>query len=90
MTDLDRLRRLLGDPELAWLIGRVRKRLELGKPLDGPVTLTGATPAQRSAVQRLLGRTPRPGAALTVSLPAQLTTIGGVAATSIARMPSST
>jgi len=65
----DRLIRLLGDPELAWLVARARRRLELGRPLDGTVTLTDATVTQRQAAGRLLGRPPRAGRALTVSLP---------------------
>jgi uncharacterized protein (TIGR02679 family) len=67
-TDLDRLRRLLGDPELQWLLTRVRRRLELGRPLEGSVTLADASPAQRRAAQRLLGRRPRAGHALSVPL----------------------
>jgi uncharacterized protein (TIGR02679 family) len=63
-----RLARLLGDPDLAWLLSRARRRLELGQPLDGVVTLADASPAQRRAVQRLLGRAPRAGSALSVSL----------------------
>jgi uncharacterized protein (TIGR02679 family) len=63
-----RLERLLGDPDLAWLLVRARRRLELGRPLDGVVTLVDASPAQRRAVQRLLGRAPRAGSALSVSL----------------------
>jgi uncharacterized protein (TIGR02679 family) len=39
-----------------------------GEPLDATVTLAGATPAQRAAVHRLLGRPPRPGGTLSVSL----------------------
>lgn len=66
----DRLRRLLGDDDVAWLVARVRKRLERGQSLDTTVTLTGASAAQRAAVQRLLGRPPRPGGTLSVSLPA--------------------
>lgn len=69
-TDRDRLARLLGTEELAWLVARARWRLEHGKPLDGSVTLAGATPHQRAAVHRLLGRRPRPGTALTVPLTA--------------------
>jgi uncharacterized protein (TIGR02679 family) len=68
VTDSQRLSRLLGDPDLSWLIDRVRRRMSRGEPLDGTVTLTEASPAQRAAVHRLLGRRPRPGAALTVSL----------------------
>ena len=69
-VDLERLGRLLGDPELQWLIARVRKRLELGQPLAGSVTLADASPAQRRAAQRLLGRRPRAGRTLSVSLDA--------------------
>ncbi|MEV0052515.1 TIGR02679 family protein [Saccharopolyspora shandongensis] len=68
--DRDRLRRLLGDPELAWLVNRVRARMERGQPLHGSVTLADATAAQRAAVHRLLGRRPRAGAKVTVSLDA--------------------
>ncbi len=65
---VERLRRLLGDPELEWLLARVRRRLELGQPLEGTVTLAEASAAQRRAAQRLLGRRPRTGRALSVSL----------------------
>ncbi|HWO65868.1 MAG TPA: TIGR02679 family protein [Umezawaea sp.] len=64
----DRLVRLLGGDELTWLVDRVRRRLERAEPLEGVVTLSNATPAQRQAVQRLLGRAPRPGANVSVSL----------------------
>ena len=67
-VELERLARLLGDPELQWLITRVRRRLELGQPLTGSVTLGDASPAQRRAAQRLLGRRPRAGRALSVPL----------------------
>jgi uncharacterized protein (TIGR02679 family) len=66
----DRLARLLGADDLRWLVDRVRWRLERGRDLDGSVTLTGASPQQRAAVQRLLGRRPAPGSAVTVPLAA--------------------
>jgi len=69
-TDEERLIRLLGGPELAWLIDRVRRRMERGQDLDTTITLTDATIAQRQAMHRLLGRPPRNGRALGVSLPA--------------------
>jgi uncharacterized protein (TIGR02679 family) len=69
-ADLPRLRRLLGGPDLAWLVDRVRRRLESGQPLDGIVTRAGADDAERAAVGRLLGRAPRPGRSLSVSLAA--------------------
>ncbi|GAB2738640.1 TIGR02679 family protein [Kitasatospora kifunensis] len=68
--DLPRLRRLLGGPELGWFRDRVRHRLEAGQPLEGTVTRTGADAAERAAVARLLGRAPRPGRSLSVSLAA--------------------
>ncbi|MEU3072220.1 TIGR02679 family protein [Streptomyces laurentii] len=69
-VDEARLRRLLGGPDLAWLLERVRRRLERGQPLTGPVSLAAATPAQRAAAERLLGRPPGGGRALTVRLDA--------------------
>jgi uncharacterized protein (TIGR02679 family) len=66
----ERLGRLLGDPALDWLLARVRRRIELGQPLEGVVTLADASSAQRRAAQRLLGRPPRAGRALSVSLQA--------------------
>lgn len=65
-----RLRRLLGGDDVAWLVRRARDRLEAGRPLTGPVTLSGASAAQRQAVSRLTGRAARPGASLSVSLDA--------------------
>jgi uncharacterized protein (TIGR02679 family) len=67
-VDLERLRRLLGAEELQWLVERARVRLERGLPLDGIVTLDGATEAQRRAVARLLGRPVGRGASLHVPL----------------------
>ncbi|MEU9098012.1 TIGR02679 family protein [Streptomyces sp. NPDC048361] len=67
-VDEDRLHRLLGGVELAWLVARVRRRMERGQPLSGPVSLAAPTPAQRVAAERLLGRVPGGGASLTVRL----------------------
>lgn len=67
-VDIDRLRRLLGGPETRWLIERVRGRMELGRALDRGVGLTDATPAQRRAIETLLGWPPRQGRTLTVRL----------------------
>lgn len=68
MTDVDRLRRLLGKPELAWLLTRLRKRLETGRLLTGVVTLPKATPDERRAVELLLGRRASGGTSVSVSL----------------------
>jgi uncharacterized protein (TIGR02679 family) len=46
----------------------VRRRLERGEPIAGTITLSRATPAQRDAVARLLGRRPRDGATVSVRL----------------------
>lgn len=69
-TDGDRLVHVLGGPELAWLVDRIRSRLARGVALDGVVTLASATPEQRRAVARLLGRAAGRGASLSVPLPA--------------------
>jgi uncharacterized protein (TIGR02679 family) len=66
-VDRDRLNRLLGTPELAWVLHRARRRLERGEPLDGTVTQSTATAAERDAVARLLGR--RLGVARGLSVP---------------------
>jgi uncharacterized protein (TIGR02679 family) len=69
-VDAPRLRRLLGEPDTAWLVTRVRRRLERGQALTGPVSLAGPTPTQRTAAERLLGRRPGDGSSLTVRLDA--------------------
>ncbi|CAL9579348.1 hypothetical protein SUDANB178_04969 [Streptomyces sp. enrichment culture] len=69
-VDRDRLTRLLGDPGLAWLVDRVRRRMGREEPLTGPVTLREPTAGQRAAVERLLGRAPGAGRALSVRLDA--------------------
>jgi uncharacterized protein (TIGR02679 family) len=69
MTEADaKLHRLLGEEPVAWLVRRVRDRLETGRRLDGTVTLPAATPQQRRAIERLTGRAARSGASLSVSL----------------------
>ncbi|MEV8631163.1 TIGR02679 family protein [Streptosporangium sp. NPDC051023] len=64
----ERLERLLGGPETSWLVERVRRRLERGRPPIGPVTLSAATVEQRRAIERLLGRRAGAGSSLSVSL----------------------
>ncbi len=69
VTDIDdKLRRLLGNEPVAWLVRRARDRLETGRPLTGTVTLSAATSEQRRAVQRLTGRAASSGTSLSVSL----------------------
>lgn len=66
----ERMIRVLGAPELRWLVDRIRARISRGAPLGGVVTLTGATPQQRQAVAQLLGRPLGRGSSLSVPLPA--------------------
>jgi uncharacterized protein (TIGR02679 family) len=66
--DVARIRRLLGGEHTAWLVGRVRRRLALGRPLTGTVTLARADLEQRRAVGLLLGRRAATGTSVTVSL----------------------
>jgi uncharacterized protein (TIGR02679 family) len=69
-VDKAKVQRMLGSPELAWLVDRIRSRLERGEPIDGTMTLVGATPAQRKAAARLLGSSVGRGTSLSVPLPA--------------------
>ncbi|PSK88746.1 uncharacterized protein (TIGR02679 family) [Murinocardiopsis flavida] len=67
-VDADRLRQVLGAPQLDWLVQRIRQRMESGRPLTGPVSVPDATEEQWAAVRHLLGRSPRSGRSLTVNL----------------------
>jgi uncharacterized protein (TIGR02679 family) len=67
-VDLARLARVLGTPDTAWLVERVRKRAARGRPLTGSLTLNPASPAQRRAVDTLLGRAPSRGTSLSLRL----------------------
>ncbi|MFF5703982.1 TIGR02679 family protein [Streptomyces sp. NPDC012794] len=67
-VDHARLRRLLGDPGLSWLVDRARRRLEREQPLTGPVSLSAPTASQRASAERLLGRSPGSGRSLSVRL----------------------
>lgn len=68
MPDIQRLRETFAKPELAWLVERLRKRLENGDALTGAVTLSNPRPEQREAIDRLLGRTPSRGGTMSVPL----------------------
>ena len=67
LTDRGRLERVLGGADTARLRDRVRERLARGLELTGSITLSDPSPAERAAVERLLGR--RPGAGRSVSIP---------------------
>lgn len=64
------LDRLLGPPEMAWFVDRVRGRILAagGAPLRGVVRLDGPTAEQRAAAVKLVGRPRRAGAALSLDL----------------------
>ncbi|GAA1626726.1 TIGR02679 family protein [Georgenia ruanii] len=64
------LDRLLGVPEMAWLVARVRARILTAgdEPLRGVVQLNDPTDGQRAAVVRLVGRPKRAGSALRLDL----------------------
>ncbi|MFL1428975.1 MULTISPECIES: TIGR02679 family protein [unclassified Nocardiopsis] len=68
MSDLPRLRRLLGTPDTAWLLERAHRRLREGRPLTGTVTRKDATAGERSALAALVGRTPGSGGTVSVRL----------------------
>lgn len=67
-ADLERLRRLLGGPDTAWIVERVRGRLASGGSIEGRVTHQQPTALQRRAVARLLGRQVALGGTLSVRL----------------------
>jgi uncharacterized protein (TIGR02679 family) len=60
-TDLARLRRTLGVPELERLLSRLARRIELGQDVHAPITLDTPSDAERRAVAALLGRRHRHG-----------------------------
>ena len=67
--DTSRLQRLLGTPDLTWLVDRVVERIAAGAPAEeGIVSLAEPGAEQRRAVERLLGRPPGRGRSLTVRL----------------------
>jgi len=67
-ADLDTLRRTLGTAELAWLLARMRTRLESTGKLTGTVTKPRASAGERAAVARLLNRSVRAGQSASVPL----------------------
>ncbi|MFP4683887.1 MAG: TIGR02679 domain-containing protein, partial [Ectothiorhodospira sp.] len=65
-TDPARLQRLLGGPDCERLRSRLRARLARGG--GDRITLTRSTPEERERIERLLGRPPRRGDTLRISL----------------------
>lgn len=68
--NLEQLRRLLDTPDTAWLLSRMRRRLESTGFLSGNVVKAQATLSERAAAARLVGAPVRSGRAVTVSLDA--------------------
>lgn len=70
VNDRTALERLLGVPEIAWLLARVRPRIAGSgeSTLTGVVQLKDPTDAQRAAAARLVGRPRRTGSNLRVEL----------------------
>lgn len=68
--DRDSLARLLGGPEMTWLVRRVRDRALTAEDevLTGVVRLDAPTAAQRDGAVKLVGRPTRTGAALRLDL----------------------
>lgn len=73
--DLARLRSTLGSPEITRLVDALQRRLELGRPLTGILTLSAASAAERDAVDTLLGRKSTRGASLQIDLDFLLLTL---------------
>lgn len=67
-VDLPRLRATLGELVFTRLRAALRRRLELGRPLTGSLTLRAAQPEERHALDTLLGRPPTHGDSLRVDL----------------------
>lgn len=66
--NLDQLRRLLETPDTAWLLSRMRSRLESTGSLTGNVVKAQATLRERTTAARLVGAPVRSGRSVTVSL----------------------
>src|SRR5438477_142731 len=61
-ADLQRLQQTFGAPEVAWIIRRLRHRLEAGLDVQKRLRLREPLASQREALARLLGRRmPRQG-----------------------------
>lgn|SRR5579862_375925 len=67
-ADLPRLKKNLGAPECARLLSRLREWLENGDTLDGTITLSKATEAEREHLAALFGAAPSRSIDLRVNL----------------------
>src|SRR4051812_8224197 len=62
------IRKLLGGEHLQRLVNRLRNRMSRGQALVGKIQLSRATPNERAAIDKLMGRLPTQGSSLTVDL----------------------
>ena len=67
-VNVERIKSLLGSAHLDWLVERLRKRMSRGESLTGTVQLSEASPEQRAAVAKLMGRVPSQAKSLSVDL----------------------
>jgi uncharacterized protein (TIGR02679 family) len=67
-VDRERLHRLLDRPELTRLVQRLRRRFEGGGNRQGTITLAHPAPAERQAIEQLLGRPPGQGRSIQIPL----------------------
>lgn len=67
-VDRERLESTLGSPELSRLLDALQRRIELGRPLTGGLTLAAVASEERSAIDALFGRKSTRGAALRIDL----------------------
>ncbi len=67
-VNTNQVRELLGGEHLRRLIERLRKRLSRGESLTGKIQLSHATPFERNAINRLMGRLASQGGSLTIDL----------------------
>ncbi len=67
-VDVPRLKSTLGTSELTRLVDALQRRIELGRALEGSLTLAGASPEERAAIDTLLGRKSTRGRSLQIPL----------------------
>src|SRR5580658_10137254 len=67
-VNVELVRALLGGEHLQSLVERLKKRLSRGEALTGKIQLSDATPNERTAIDKLMGRLPTQGSSLTIDL----------------------
>ena len=67
-VNVEQIRALIGGEDMRRLIDRLHARMSRGELLTGKIQLNAATPNERAAIDRLMGRTPTQGNSLTIDL----------------------